>query len=129
MDRGRRRWLALGATALAAAGLLALAAPGSARAAGATRCAGRHVKTLVFSTGITRVYKGNGYVCALTVPNRPGARTTMSVSVQARGGRPVVDKGRYRYHAGPVTVYAGHRCVRVRGWVGGGSTATGWILC
>ena len=42
----------------------------------------------------------------------------MSVSVQARGGRPVVDSGRFTHHAGPVTVHAGHRCVRFKGAVG-----------
>jgi hypothetical protein len=53
----------------------------------------------------------------------------MSVSVQARGNRPVVDRGRYTRRAGPVTVHAGHRCVRVKGAVGGGSVSSGWILC
>jgi hypothetical protein len=130
VDRGAiRRWLALGSAALTASGLLALAAPGSAQAAVATRCEGRLVKTLPFTTGVTRVYKRSGYVCALTVPKRPGARVTMSVGVQARGSRPVVDKGRYKYRAGPVTVHAGHRCVKVTGAVGGGSVASGWILC
>ncbi|AWT43410.1 MULTISPECIES: hypothetical protein [Streptomyces] len=129
MDRGAiRRWLALGTATLTASGLLALAAPG-AQAAAPTRCQGREVKTLAFSTGVTHVYRQNGYVCALTVTRRPGVAVTMSVSVQARGGRPVVDKGRYRYQAGPITVHAGHRCVKVTGAVGNGSVRTGWILC
>ncbi len=53
----------------------------------------------------------------------------MSVSVQARGNRPVVDKGRYKHHAGPVTVHAGHRCVWIKGSVGRYSVSSGWILC
>ncbi|GAA2940514.1 hypothetical protein GCM10011428_68980 [Streptomyces violaceus] len=53
------------------------------------------------------VYKRGGYVCAVTVTKKPGVRKKMSVSVQARGNRPVVDEGRYAYLAGPVTVHAG----------------------
>ncbi|MFF5946097.1 hypothetical protein ACFY7X_36185, partial [Streptomyces althioticus] len=60
---------------------------------------------------------------------RPGAVRTMSVSVQARGSRPATDSGRYSRHAGPVTVHAGHRCVWIRGSIGGESVSTGWILC
>jgi hypothetical protein len=124
-----RRRLALGAAVLAVSGVFALAAPGSARAATATSCAGREVRTLPFSTGTVHVYKSNGYVCALTLPKHPGTKRMMSVSVQARGNRPVVDKGRYAHRAGPVTVHAGHRCVWVKGSVSGGSVSSGWILC
>ncbi|MGW2639246.1 hypothetical protein [Streptomyces sp. NPDC001348] len=131
MDSGAiRRRLALGAAVLAASGVLGLAAPGSAQATTtATSCAGREVKTLPFSTGAVHVYKRNGYVCALTTPEKTGAKRTMSVSVQARGNRPVVDKGHYAHHAGPVTVHAGHRCVWIKGSVGRGSVSSGWILC
>ncbi|MGW1723043.1 hypothetical protein ACWCQK_08965 [Streptomyces sp. NPDC002306] len=129
MDSGAiRRRLALGMTVLAASGLLALAAPGSADAAPA-QCAGRKVKTVSFSTGAVHLYKRDGYVCAVTLPEHPGRRTAMSVSVQARGTRPVVDSGRYALRAGPVTVHAGHRCVRIKGAVGRGTVSTGWILC
>lgn len=124
-----RRRLALCAAVLAASGVFALSAPGGARAAPATSCAGHEVKTLPFSTGTVHVYKRDGYVCALTRTRKPGTRRTMSVSVQARGNRPVVDKGRYTHRAGPVTVHAGHRCVRVEGSVGRGSVSSGWILC
>ncbi|MER6626923.1 hypothetical protein ABT301_01555 [Streptomyces sp. NPDC000987] len=129
MDSGAiRRRLALGAALLTASGLLALAAPGEAQAA--DHCAGRKVRELPFSTGVVRVYKRDGYVCAVTFPERSdGSKRSMSVSVQARGNRPVVDKGRYSHHAGPVTVHAGHRCVRIKGSVGGGSVSSGWILC
>ncbi|MFJ3302533.1 hypothetical protein ACIPSA_05345 [Streptomyces sp. NPDC086549] len=129
MDSGAiRRRLALGMAVLAASGALALVAPGSAQAADGS-CAGRKVKSLPFATGTVQVFRSNGYVCAVTVPENPGARRTMSVSVQARGNRPVVDKGRYTFRAGPVTVHAGHRCVWVKGSVGGGSVSSGWILC
>ncbi|MEU6536539.1 hypothetical protein [Streptomyces sp. NPDC047000] len=129
---------------LAGAWVLALAAPAAAQAATATApataavnasatvltCAGREVRTLPFATGTVHVYRQhNGYVCALTVPDHPGVRQTMMVSVQARGNRPVVDKGRYAYLAGPVTVHAGHRCVWVKGQVGRRSVSSGWILC
>ncbi|MFF4749882.1 hypothetical protein ACWD5R_19715 [Streptomyces sp. NPDC002514] len=123
-----RRRLVLGAAVLAASGALALAVPGGAQAADEL-CAGRVVKTLPFATGSVHVYKRDGYVCAVTLPGKPGGKRTMSVSVQARGNRPVVDKGRYVYRAGPVTVHAGHRCVRVTGSVGSGSVSSGWILC
>ncbi|MFF9123108.1 hypothetical protein ACF09J_07390 [Streptomyces sp. NPDC014889] len=129
MDSGaiRRRPLPFVAV-LTGAVLLAFAAPGTARAAAAA-CAGREVRTLPFATGAVHLHKRDGYVCALTVAAKPGPKRPMSVTVQARGSRPVTDKGRYSRHAGPVTVYAGHRCVRVAGSVGSKSVHTDWILC
>ncbi|MFG2308521.1 hypothetical protein ACGFS9_07495 [Streptomyces sp. NPDC048566] len=129
MDRGAiRRRLAAGAAVLVASAVLALVTPGTAQAA-PTSCSGRKVRTLSFSTGSVRVYKRGAYVCAVTVARKSGARTRMSVSVQPRGGRPVVDAGRFSHHAGPVTVHAGHRCVLFKGSVGSGSVNSGWILC
>ncbi|MGW8062748.1 hypothetical protein ACVV2G_10815 [Streptomyces ziwulingensis] len=122
-----RRRLALGTAVLTAAGLLTVAVPQEARAAVA--CPGRKVRTLPFSTGTVLVHRRGGYVCAVTVPRTPGTKRQMSVGVQARGGRPVVDSGRYAYRAGPVTVHAGKRCVWVRGTVSRGSGSSGWILC
>lgn len=122
-----RRRLALGLAVLTAAGLLAVAAPGDAHAA--AHCPGRKVRTLPFSTGSVVVYKRGGYVCAVTLAGKPGTPRKMSVSVRARGGRAVVDEGRFKYHAGPVTVHAGRRCVWVKGRVGGGAVSSGWILC
>jgi len=123
-----RRRVALGLAVLAASGALALAAPGSAQAA--TYCSGHQVTTLPFTTGTVHVFKSEGgYVCAYTLPKNPGGKRSMSVSVQARGNRPVVDKGRYSRRAGPVTVHAGHRCVWIKGSVGSGSVSSGWILC
>ncbi|GGL70773.1 hypothetical protein GCM10010129_12860 [Streptomyces fumigatiscleroticus] len=121
------RRLALGLAVLTAAGLLTAAGPGQAQAA--SSCAGRKVRTLPFPTGSVLLYKRRGYVCAVTLPERPGTRRTMSVGVQARGSRPVVDEGRYAHRAGPVTVHAGRRCVWVQGRVGRGSVSSGWILC
>ncbi|MDX2593536.1 MULTISPECIES: hypothetical protein [Streptomyces] len=129
MDSGAiRRRLALGAAVLAASGALALAAPGTASAASGG-CAGREVRTLPFGAGAVHVYKRGAYVCAVTVARDPGAKRMMSVSVQARGNRPVVDKGRFKHHAGPVTVHAGQRCVWVKGSVNHDSVSSGWILC
>ncbi|EFE69357.1 MULTISPECIES: hypothetical protein [Streptomyces] len=122
-----RRRLAPVLAVLTASGLLTVAAPGDAHAA--APCPGRKVRTLSFSTGSVVVHKRGGYVCAATLARKPGTARTMSVSVRARGGRPVVDEGRYKYHAGPVTVHAGRRCVWVKGRVGGGSVSSGWILC
>jgi hypothetical protein len=122
-----RRRVALGMAVLTASGLLALAAPGTAQAAAV--CPGREVVKLPFSTGTVHVFRRGDYVCAYTAPKTLGAKRAMSVSVQARGSRPVVDRGRYTRRAGPVTVHAGHRCVRVKGAVGGGSVSSGWILC
>ncbi|MFJ5263710.1 hypothetical protein ACIQAC_24945 [Streptomyces sp. NPDC088387] len=130
-----RRRFALFMAVLTASGLLALTGPADEAQAAAdeTRaaapCGGRKVKTLPFSTGSVRLYRRGGYICAITVPKRVEGRKTMSVSLQARGNRPVVDKGRYVRRAGPVTVHAGRRCVRVKGAVGGGSVSSGWILC
>jgi len=122
-----RRRVALGTAVLTASGLLALTAPGTAEAAAV--CPGRELATLPFSTGTVHVFRRGDYVCAYTAAKAPGTKRTMSVSVQARGNRPVVDKGRYTRRAGPVTVHAGHRCVRVKGAVGRGSVSSGWILC
>ncbi|MFE1246414.1 hypothetical protein [Streptomyces sp. NPDC058735] len=130
MDSGAiRRRLALGLAVLTASGLLALAAPGEAQAAASASCPGRKVRTLPFSTGTVLVYKRGGYVCAVTRTKKPGVKRTMSVSVQARGNRPVVDEGRYARHAGPVTVHAGRRCVWLKGRVGAGTYSSGWVLC
>ncbi|WP_434975228.1 hypothetical protein [Streptomyces bauhiniae] len=124
-----RRWAALGAAALSLSGMFALAAPTAAEAATSSgRCAGRQVRTLPFLTGTVHLYRSNGFVCATTVAKRPGSGVLL-VSVQARGNRPVTDRGRYKHHAGPVTVHAGHRCVKVRGAAGRGTVASGWILC
>ncbi|MDQ0991024.1 hypothetical protein [Streptomyces sp. V3I7] len=130
MDSGGiRRRLALAAAVLAASGALALAVPGSAQAAADGTCAGREVRVLPFSTGAVHVYRQGGYVCVVTLPAKPGGERPMTVGVQARGSRPVTDSGRYTYRAGPVTVHAGHRCVRVKGSVGRGSVSSDWILC
>ncbi|WP_405882259.1 hypothetical protein OG762_28855 [Streptomyces sp. NBC_01136] len=123
------RRFVLGLAVLTASGLLALVSPGSAQAADGN-CSGRKVRTLAFSTGSVEIYKRDGYVCAVTIPKRqqPNKRP-MSISVQARGSRPVVDKGSFARNAGPVTIHAGHRCVRIAGSVGSGSVSSGWILC
>lgn len=106
---------------------LTLGTPAPAQAAAA--CSGRPAKTVSFAKGELRVYKSRSYVCAVTVAKKPGTRRAMSVSLQARGGRPVVDEGRFTTRAGPVTVYALNRCVRATGAVSGTSGSTGWILC
>ncbi|MEU3937281.1 hypothetical protein AB0E85_35395 [Streptomyces sp. NPDC029044] len=123
-----RRRFALGLAVLTASGLLAVAAPGEAQAASAY-CPGRKVRTLPFATGTVLVYKRGGYVCAVTLTKKPGVKRKMSVSVQARGNRPVVDAGQYAHHAGPVIVHAGRRCVWLKGQVGRGKFSSGWILC
>ncbi|MEU1080906.1 hypothetical protein ABZ368_11775 [Streptomyces sp. NPDC005908] len=112
---------------LTASGLLA-AAPVQAAEASAL-CPGRKARTLPFSTGSVHVYKRGDHVCAVTLARNGGVKRQMSVSVQARGGRPVVDEGRFAHHAGPVTVHVGRRCVWVRGRVGADSVSSGWILC
>ncbi|MER5177086.1 hypothetical protein ABT009_01685 [Streptomyces sp. NPDC002896] len=128
--RGFRRRSMLGTAVLTAAALLLLAGPASGTAqAASSLCPGRKVRTLPFSTGDVRVYKSRGYICAVTMAERSGTRKQMSVSVQARGSRPVRDRGRYTHHAGPITVHAGHRCVWIKGAVGSGSVSSGWILC
>ncbi|MBO1334178.1 hypothetical protein J3486_23360 [Streptomyces sp. VRA16 Mangrove soil] len=129
MRRGPRRRFVLAVTALLGTGLLVIGGPAVGSAQAAALCGGHKVRTLTFATGRTVVYKSRSYVCAVTYPKRGGARQYMSVGVQARGNRPVVDEGRYTHHAGPVTVHAGHRCVRVTGKVGSRSVSSGWILC
>ncbi|MFJ4617953.1 hypothetical protein [Streptomyces sp. NPDC088812] len=129
MDRGatRRRPTAALAVLITSA-LLALTAPAGAEAAGSP-CPGRKARTLTFSAGAVHVYRGNGSVCAFTLRARPGTRTRMSVSVQARGHRAVRQEGSRTRRIGPVDVYAGHRCVWVEGSVGPAAVSSGWILC
>ncbi|MEU6368238.1 hypothetical protein ABZ876_21440 [Streptomyces sp. NPDC046931] len=128
MDSGAiRRRLALGLAVLTGAGLLAVASPGHAEAD--DFCSGRKVRTLSFSAGSVRVYKRDGFVCAVTVAKSASGRKSMSVSVQARGSRPVADRGQYTRLAGPVVVHVGHRCVWIRGSVGSSSASSGWIMC
>lgn len=122
-----RRRTALALAVLTASGMLALASPGTAEAA--APCSGRKARTLTFSTGEVHIYRRSGYVCAITLSKRPGVRQWMSVSVRARGGRPVVDEGEFSKRAGPVTVHAGRRHVWVKGSVGRGSVSSGWIRC
>ncbi|MDL2076464.1 hypothetical protein QNN03_08455 [Streptomyces sp. GXMU-J15] len=129
MDSGAiRRRLGTGLALLTASGLLALAAPADAHAAG-TSCPGRKVRTVPFSTGSVQVYRSGGTVCAFTLAKNPGPKRTMAVSVQARGHRPVPYSGKHRRKTRTVSVYAGQRCVKVTGRVGGGKGASGWILC
>nr|WP_093772980.1 hypothetical protein [Streptomyces sp. yr375] len=114
---------------LIVAALLAVAAPARAHAAPAASCTGRQVRTLPFSTGSVLVHKDGGLFCAYTVQKKPGTKRLIGVSVQARG-LVAVPKSRQHTRSSPVVqVYAGHRCVWVRGSVGGGSYSSGWILC
>ncbi|MEV6172674.1 hypothetical protein AB0L99_31230 [Streptomyces sp. NPDC051954] len=127
MDSGAiRRGLALGMAVLTASGLLALAVPAEAHAA--APCAGRKVRTLPFSTGAVHVYKNGRRICAVTLARNPGPKRTMSVSVQVRGHRPLAYKDKRTHRISTPLVYMGHRSVRVKGAVGGGSVSTGWIL-
>ncbi|MFJ2175811.1 hypothetical protein ACIQVO_18970 [Streptomyces sp. NPDC101062] len=114
---------------LTATGALVVGAPGAPGAEAASVCSGRPEKTVSFATGELRVYKARGYACAITVAKKPGKKRAMSVSLQPRGGNPVVDKGSYTRQAGPVTVHALNRCVRASGVVSGKKGSTGWILC
>ncbi|MCX0243925.1 MULTISPECIES: hypothetical protein [Streptomyces] len=129
--RGARRGLRRHAVVLALATALALvvggAVAGSADAASV--CAGRPKKTVKFATGELRVYKSRAYACVTAVAAKPGKRRPMSVTIQPRGGLPVTDSGRFTQLAGPVTVHALNRCVRVSGKVDGKGARTGWILC
>ncbi|GHC43480.1 hypothetical protein [Streptomyces flavofungini] len=130
MKSGRiRLGLSTGTAALAAAVLLALAGPGVGAAEAAGPCPGHKARTLTFSTGKVVLYKKRGYVCAVTYAKNPGARKKMSISVQARGSRPVRDAGTFTRLAGPVKVHAGHRCVWIKGSVGRAKVSSGWILC
>ncbi|MFD7719617.1 hypothetical protein [Streptomyces sp. NPDC059814] len=108
---------------------LLLGGVGATGATAASVCAGRPAKTLGFGTGELRVYRTRSYACALAVAAKPGARRRMSVQIQPRGGHPVVDSGNFTRQAGPVTVHALNRCVRVSGTISGRTGSTDWILC
>ncbi|MEW2176840.1 hypothetical protein AB0890_10970 [Streptomyces sp. NPDC005406] len=95
----------------------------------ASVCAGRPAKTVKFATGELRVYRTRDYACATAVATAPGKRRRMSVQIQPRGGRPVVDSGTFTQRAGPVTVHALNRCVRASGTIAGRTVTTSWILC
>ncbi|WP_223279429.1 hypothetical protein [Streptomyces sp. SDr-06] len=124
---GSRRLLGPSLAVVAAAGGLVVFGPVSGSADAAAACAGRPVRTVGFSTGELRLYKGNGYACAVTAAKNPGARRQMSVTIQARGSAPAGDSGAYTKLAGPVTVHSGGRCVRATGSVAGSSAETGWV--
>ncbi|WP_329134435.1 hypothetical protein [Streptomyces sp. NBC_00670] len=127
MTRGAiRRTAALAMAAATTTGLLALATPATAAA---PLCPGHRIRTLPFHTGSVQIFRSGNYLCALTYPKKKRGKKTMSVSIQARGSRPVVDKGRFTYHAGPLSVHVGHRCVWIRGRVDSSSVSSGWILC
>ncbi|MFG2624679.1 hypothetical protein [Streptomyces sp. NPDC048473] len=113
---------------VAAVGLV-LSGTAANSADASTACAGRPAKTVTFKTGELRIYKSRSYACAVAVAKKAGPRRTMSVRIQARGGSPVADSGRYTTQAGPVTVHALNRCVRASATISGKSGSTGWILC
>jgi hypothetical protein len=75
------------------------------------------------------VYRSGQYACAVVLAKKPGAKRPMSVLLQARGARAVVDSGRFTRLAGPVKVRNAKKCVRAVGTISGKSGATGWILC
>jgi hypothetical protein len=120
----RRRLGALLAV-LTASGVLALAAPGEAQAAAPSSCTGHKIKTFPFSTGSVKLYKNGNYLCAVTVPSSGRGARPMMVSLQVRGFLPLVDKGQFTKHAGPVRSYVGHRKVWIKGSVGRGSYDSG----
>ncbi|MFF8601548.1 hypothetical protein ACF065_19780 [Streptomyces sp. NPDC015232] len=128
--RGKGRGLAAHLLALVTAvGLIVLTGPPAGSAEAASVCAGRPTRTIGFATGELRLYRTRQYACAVAVAKRQGPPRWMSVSVQPRGGRAAVDAGRFGRQAGPVTVHALNRCVRVSATIDGRSTTTGWILC
>ncbi|MDI3387009.1 hypothetical protein QIS99_12485 [Streptomyces sp. B-S-A8] len=114
---------------LAAALLFALVSPSAAQAVAAGPCQGHKIKTFRFSTGRVTVFKGAGFVCALTYAEKPGRARKMSVTLQARGHRAITRSGTFRRYAGPLSVRAAHRCVKVTGSVGDGSLKPRWIQC
>ncbi|MEU8619348.1 hypothetical protein [Streptomyces sp. NPDC048623] len=124
-----RRVAAYLLTLVTAAGLFVLAGPPAGSAEAVSVCAGRPARTVGFATGELRIYRTRQYACAVAVAKRPGPLRPMSVSVQPRGGRAAVDSGRFGRQAGPVTVHALNRCVRVSATIDGRSVSTGWILC
>lgn len=128
--RGRTRTSLLGTLVLSGALLFALGGPGTAQAAvNAGPCQGHKIKTFTFSTGRVTVFKGSGFLCALTYAEKPGKARKMSVTLQARGHRAVTNSGVFKKYAGPLSVRAAHRCVKVTGSVGGGSLKPRWIQC
>ncbi|MEV8566834.1 hypothetical protein AB0436_14920 [Streptomyces sp. NPDC051322] len=106
-----------------------LAGPGITRADAASGCPGHRVESVRFAAGTLQVYRSGQYACAVTLAKSPGRRRQMSVSLQARGARAVVDSGRFTRLAGPVKVRSANRCVRAVAAVSGKKAATGWILC
>ncbi|MFE3324690.1 hypothetical protein [Streptomyces sp. NPDC059176] len=115
--------------ALAIVAALTLVGPGVYEAQARSVCSGRPVKRLGLPMGELRIYKKRHYACALTVIKKPGRPRAAFVSLQPRGGRAAVDSGRFARQAGPVTVHALNRCIRVSGSVGGRTVSTGWVLC
>ncbi|MFG3286536.1 hypothetical protein [Streptomyces sp. NPDC048111] len=124
---GKRGLLGSASMVAVMAGGLVVFGPAGGSADASAACAGRPVRTVGFSAGELRLYKGNGYACAVTEAKSPGARRPMTVTIQARGSAPAGDSGAYTQRAGPVTVHAGSRCVRATGAISGASAQTGWV--
>ncbi|SDK23859.1 Serine/threonine protein kinase [Nonomuraea maritima] len=71
-----------------------------------------------------------GENCAVTMKTADiGVRTSVSVKLEVQGGGTLTDSGSFDYYAGPVTLPARGKCVRVSGSTGSGSTSTSWGNC
>ncbi|MGX2997095.1 hypothetical protein JNUCC64_23005 [Streptomyces sp. JNUCC 64] len=123
------RYGALTAVVVTVAALLTFAGPAVTPAEAAPPCPGQVVRTVTLPGGKVVVHKNSRWVCAFTVAHRSGPLRTMSVGLQARGAREVVKQGRHRSRTLPVTVYAGQRCVRAAGSIGGHHRRSGWLFC
>ncbi|MFE9250042.1 hypothetical protein [Streptomyces sp. NPDC007088] len=126
-DRGRAGARTLLTAVLALSTLLVLLLTPTAATAATGHCRGHLVRTLRFPTGTLTVHRSGPYVCAQTQARSTRTRTTMSVTLQARGSRQVGRKARYTARTPPVTVHAGGRSIRVSGAVGRGSAHSGWF--
>lgn len=122
-----------------AAGILgaALAAPGTAQAAGnpytPQRVCGSGFAVIdhhAIPGAVVYLTYGGGSNCVTTIKTTAIGRSTPTrATLVVRGGGGGDDLGSYRYYAGPVKAAARGKCVRWGGATAGGSYLSPWEHC
>ncbi|MEU6072856.1 hypothetical protein [Micromonospora sp. NPDC047074] len=120
----KRKLTSLAGVAAVGAGLLV----GTASPAAAATCSGGLLGNWQIRGGYISVYynSSTGYNCAMTHTNNPGVSQYIYVSIGS-GNQSDVDKGNFKYYAGPVSVYGRGRCINFAGQVGASNPTEGIV--
>ena len=118
-----RKLASVGAATALTAAIVATSA-GSAHAAGGSEC-GSGYKFLGsmevnVPNGIAYVTYNNGWKCLITYTRTPGLTQYIAAGITLTGTPNWnVDVGNYKLFAGPVYLYAPHKCIDWGGWTQG----------